>query len=118
MDKALAPSISLEGGGKVESPLTPEGGSCKGFPGYQKAYSAVLRLTFVILGLFFSMHSFAQDKPDMADIMRSNGKIYVVVAVCLIILIGLFLYVMLIDRKVRRMEREMEIRHFEEEIKK
>ena len=50
----------------------------------------------------------AQDKVEMADTMRSNGKIYVVVAVCLIILIGLFLYVMMIDRKMTRIEKNMD----------
>lgn len=51
--------------------------------------------------------SFAQDaKPEMADMMRSNGKIYVVVAVCLTILIGLFVYVFLLDRKISRLEKE------------
>jgi len=67
------------------------------------------RFSLLICGLFMSSLLFAQDnatKPEMADMMRSNGKIYVVVAVCLIILIGLFLYVTTIDRKVRRMEKE------------
>ncbi|MGB4844581.1 MAG: CcmD family protein [Ferruginibacter sp.] len=45
------------------------------------------------------------DKPEMADMMRSNGKIYVVVAVCLTILIGLFIYVFLVDRKISRLEK-------------
>ena len=51
---------------------------------------------------------FAQNnKPvEMADVMRSNGKIYVVVAICLTILIGLFLYVWNIDRKISKMEKE------------
>lgn len=56
--------------------------------------------------MLFSSISFAQDaKPEMADMMRSNGKIYVVVAVCLTILIGLFIYVFLIDRKISRLEK-------------
>lgn len=49
----------------------------------------------------------AQDaKPEMADVMRGNGKIYVVVAVCLTILLGLFAYVYFIDRKISRLEKE------------
>jgi uncharacterized membrane protein len=56
--------------------------------------------------LFSSLASFAQEKPDMADLMRSNGKIYVVVGVCLTILVGLFLYVFMIDRKMSRIEKE------------
>ncbi len=37
---------------------------------------------------------------EMADIMRSNGKIYVVIAVILTILTGLILYVVRLDRKI------------------
>lgn len=49
----------------------------------------------------------AQQQPvEMADAMRSNGKIYIVVAVCLTILVGLFLYVWRLDRKITRMEKE------------
>ena len=66
----------------------------------------IYRLLFIVCCLSLSTISFAQDKPDMADTMRSNGKIYVVVAVCLTILIGLFIYVFVIDRKVRRLEKE------------
>ncbi len=45
--------------------------------------------------------------PDNADTMRSNGKIYVVVAVALTILLGLFLYVFLIDKKLGKLEKEL-----------
>ena len=67
----------------------------------------VYRLLFTVFSLLLSTISFAQDKPEMADTMRSNGKIYVVVAVCLTILIGLFIYVFVVDRKVTRLEKEM-----------
>jgi len=64
------------------------------------------RLILVACGLLFSSLIYAQEtKPEMADMMRSNGKIYVVVAVCLTILIGLFIYVILIDRKISRLEK-------------
>jgi protein-S-isoprenylcysteine O-methyltransferase Ste14 len=51
---------------------------------------------------------FAQSRPpvEMADVMRSNGKIYIVVAICLTILIGLFLYVWSVDRKISKLEKE------------
>ncbi len=58
------------------------------------------------MGIFFSLPCLAQEKPEMADVLRSNGKIYVVVAVCLTILIGLFLYTWRIDRKISRIEKE------------
>ena len=57
--------------------------------------------------IFTSMISMAQEKEvQMADTMRSNGRIYVVVAVVLTILIGLILYVVRLDRKITRLEKE------------
>lgn len=57
--------------------------------------------------LLTSMISMAQEKEvEMADTMRSNGRIYVVVAVMLTILTGLILYVVRIDRKISRLEKE------------
>ena len=47
-----------------------------------------------------------QQKKYTAFDMRSNGKIYVVVTVVVIILIGLFLYLIRLDRKITRLEKE------------
>lgn len=49
-----------------------------------------------------------EEKVDMADTMRSNGRIYVVVAVVVVILLGLLLYLIRLDRKISRIEREKE----------
>lgn len=70
----------------------------------------LIRRLLLLTGCFlYNSLVFAQDnKPDMADLMRSNGKIYVVVAVCLTILIGLFIYVFLLDRKISRLEKGRE----------
>lgn len=66
-----------------------------------------VRIFFLFAALCINMASFAQNKEvEMADIMRSNGKIYIVVAVCLTILIGLFLYVFSLDRKISKLEKE------------
>ena len=68
-------------------------------------YKKILSPLFVVLLIMINTSVFAQDKVDMADTMRSNGKIYVVVAVCLTILIGLFIYVARVDRKMSRFEK-------------
>ena len=47
---------------------------------------------------------FAQNV-EMADVMRSNGKIYVVVAVIAIIFIGLMAYLYRIDQRVKKLEK-------------
>jgi hypothetical protein len=71
-------------------------------------HNLFIRLMFIAGCLFLSCASFAQNKVEMADTMRSNGKIYVVVAVCLTILIGLFIYVFTVDRKISRFEKNKE----------
>lgn len=45
-----------------------------------------------------------QPEVEMADTMRSEGKIYVVVGIILIVLIGLFIYLFLLDKKVKKLE--------------
>ena len=51
---------------------------------------------------------FAQEKKvTMADTMRSEGRIYLVVAVMVVILVGLLLYVNRVDRKLTRLEKEV-----------
>lgn len=67
----------------------------------------LFQIILLFAGLIAGNISYAQDSSSvaMADIMRSNGKIYVVVAVCLLILVGLFLYVMMLDRKISRLEK-------------
>ena len=76
------------------------------------------RLRFIIsscLSVLVMAGSYAQEKmnldekPEMADAMRANGKIYVVVAVVLIVLVGLFLYLINLDRKIRSMESKHDV---------
>jgi len=42
---------------------------------------------------------------EMADRLRADGKIYVVVAVLLTIFIGIIAYVIRLDRKISRLEK-------------
>jgi hypothetical protein len=70
------------------------------------------RLYLSVFAMILSVFVYAQDslkneKPQMADALRSNGKIYVVVAVLVIILIGLFLYLINTDKKISRIEKNI-----------
>jgi CcmD family protein len=49
----------------------------------------------------------AQSSVEMADQFRKDGKIYVVVAVVCVILIGLFVYLISIDKKIGKLEKEL-----------
>jgi positive regulator of sigma E activity len=61
---------------------------------------------FASLILFFlPLITLAQtEEVEMADTMKSNGKIYVVVAVLGIVLAGILIYLISIDKKVRNLE--------------
>lgn len=49
----------------------------------------------------------AQPEVEMADALRQDGKIYVVVVVLLTVLAGLILYLVALDRKVSRLEKQV-----------
>lgn len=61
-------------------------------------------LIALVLSLLTPLVASAQDV-EMADTFRSEGKIYVVVAIILIVLTGLILYLFLLDRKMNKLER-------------
>jgi hypothetical protein len=46
-----------------------------------------------------------QNTVEMADAMRANGKIYVVIGVLLFIFIGLAAYLIRIDNKISKLEK-------------
>jgi len=52
-------------------------------------------------------NDYANKNVDMADMMRENGKIYVVVGVIIIIFLGITYYAVRIDRKLSKMENEV-----------
>ena len=64
------------------------------------------KLTLVLFSLFSFLFLRAQNNTvEMADTMRQSGKIYVVVAVVLAILIGLFLYLIRLEKKISKLEK-------------
>jgi len=62
-----------------------------------------------LLGTIFLLlitASVASAETEMADTMRSNGKIYVVVVVLATIFAGIFTYLVILDRKITKLEKE------------
>ncbi|WP_222852151.1 CcmD family protein [Olivibacter sp. SDN3] len=59
-----------------------------------------------LLGLTSFFYSFAQPSNgvEMADGLRSSGKIYVVVSVVCVIFLGFIAYLFVLDRKISRLE--------------
>jgi len=67
------------------------------------------RLFIVLLLLSLSQFLHAQDEDKestVGEFMRSNQRSYVVIAVMLTILVGLILYIVRLDRKISKLERE------------
>ena len=65
------------------------------------------RISLIAMLFLSSLPVWAQgNTTGMADLMRSNGRIYVVVAVMVTILAGLVFYVARLDRIISKFEKE------------
>lgn len=73
----------------------------------KKTLSLVACLSLYLLPLF-TMAQATEDaeRKYTAFDMRSNGKIYVLTACILVIMIGLILYMIRLDRKISRLEKD------------
>ena len=71
----------------------------------KKYYKLIIAFLFTI----FSNSIFDQEANEMADMMRSNGKIYVVVGVISIIFIGIIIYLIRLDLKISKIEKKQKI---------
>ncbi len=63
--------------------------------------------TIAFLGmLLLSAPLIAQmrEQPEMADVMRSNGKIYVVVVIAAMVFLGIVVYLINLDRRIKKLE--------------
>jgi CcmD family protein len=67
----------------------------------------IFTLTLLLLINFLSIAQDTTEAVEMADTMRSNGKIYVVLAVILTIFSGIIIYLVRLDRKMSRLEKEV-----------
>ncbi|HOS47944.1 MAG TPA: CcmD family protein [Bacteroidia bacterium] len=67
-----------------------------------KNKSLIFSLLFVIMNLAAQAQNV-----EMADTMRSNGKIFVVVVVAAVVSIVLSIYMISIDKKVSKLEKKI-----------
>jgi CcmD family protein len=68
-----------------------------------------LKNIFAFALVMISVNAFSQDdqQVEMATGLYQSGKIYVVVAVLSIIFIGIACYLIMLDRKVSKLEKEI-----------
>lgn len=71
--------------------------------------SFLKRVSFAVILFLLSPLLWAQQtiSPTIDQTMRSHDKIYVVMAVCIVILVVFFLYLIRIDRKVSKKEKSL-----------
>lgn len=62
------------------------------------------KILLIIIVLFLNLTANAQTV-EMADALRSSGKIYVVVGTIAIIFVGLAGYLFMLDRRVTKLEK-------------
>lgn len=64
------------------------------------------KISFVVLLLLSNLIASAQaNDVEMADVMRSEGRIYVVVATIVIFFTGLAIYLFSIDSRLKKIEK-------------
>lgn len=60
----------------------------------------------IVFSLLTAATAIAQEsQPEMADVMRTDGKIYVVVLVLATIFAGIIAYLVRIERKINKIEK-------------
>lgn len=66
------------------------------------------KLLVLMVFILSCVNVFAQKSAptEMADAMRSSGKIYVVIATISIIFVGLAIFLFSIDRRLKKIEKE------------
>tara|TARA_R100000789_G_scaffold43376_1_gene44741 strand:- start:171 stop:425 length:255 start_codon:yes stop_codon:yes gene_type:complete len=75
-------------------------------------YILVFSLLLMSLGLSAQKteiveEDYANDRIEMADAMRSDGKIYVLVAIIVTLFAGFVLYAIMTERKVKKLEKSL-----------
>lgn len=64
----------------------------------------------LIFAFLFLSNLVVGQEIEMADKMRADGKIYVVVAVLVTVFIGVIVYLIIQDGRIRKVEKELENR--------
>lgn len=65
--------------------------------------------SWLLTALLACMHGLVnaqESSVEMADLMRSNGKIYVVVGVVMLLIIGILGYLIRLDLQLKKLEKQ------------
>ncbi|MBO0948579.1 CcmD family protein [Fibrella forsythiae] len=65
------------------------------------------RFSLLLSLLLIAQNSMAQETVEMADKLRADGKIWVVVTVIAAVFFGIIIYLVRLDNKIGKLEREV-----------
>jgi hypothetical protein len=65
------------------------------------------KIVLICIMSFLSLVTKAQEAPQMADALRENGKIYVVIAVIGIVFLCLVVFLVYLERKLKKLEEKI-----------
>ena len=68
----------------------------------RKKIFSLISLCFIATGIFAQQMDISKEEPT--DFMHSNGKIFVVLAVAVVIVSGLLIYLISLDKKISKLE--------------
>jgi uncharacterized membrane protein YdbT with pleckstrin-like domain len=63
---------------------------------------------YTVILVLFTLISYSQQVVEMADKFYTEGKVYVVVIVVSVLVVGMLAYLFLMDRKISRLEKEVQ----------
>ena len=63
------------------------------------------RITYLLFFFLSNVLIGQNDAVEMADVMRSNGKIYVVVGIMTIIFVGIVIYMFIMESRIRKLKK-------------
>jgi hypothetical protein len=72
---------------------------------YERIFSIRGKIAIVLTGMIGWFQVAMAQGDTSPDFMRSIGKIYVVAAVCLIILLTILIFLVILDRKITKLEK-------------
>jgi CcmD family protein len=75
-----------------------------GLQAKQRGLTAIQKILPFILSLLLSMSAIAQGDQSSPGLMRSHLKMYVVVTVLVIIFLGIVIFLLSLDRRLKKLE--------------
>jgi uncharacterized protein (DUF983 family) len=71
----------------------------------------LLSLLLLFISFVASAQESVESQPQMADKFRDDGKIYVVITVISIIFISIVVFLIALERKVKKLEQQIETKN-------